>query len=169
MVYWDWVSFGINVWGKYLFSENRLTSKNQIKSINIYWILHAKFCITCRINRRTLFHPKGHRPEGWYRSRVDTACDIDFDHVSFSYYIGNCWLCIDKVWVGLKFTRKLCFRVNSVLPMLYLYIPNHFQNSKSHVPWIFRRHRIRAKPTFPADFHHCISSHLNCRLVQMQI
>jgi hypothetical protein len=44
----------------------------------------------------------------------------------FSYYIGNCWVCtsIDTVWVGLKFTRKLCFRINFVLPMLYLYILN---------------------------------------------
>ena len=59
------------------------------------------------------------------------------NHKCFSYYIGNCWVCIDTVWVGLKFTRKLCFRVNVVLPMLYLYIPNHFQYSKSHVPWSF--------------------------------
>ena len=55
----------------------------------------------------------------------------------FSYYIGNCWVCTDTVWVGLKFTWKLCFRVNFVLPMLYLYIPNHFQYSKSHVAWSF--------------------------------
>jgi hypothetical protein len=42
-----------------------------------YWILHVKICITRRINPRTLYHPKGHRPEGviqvegwygmWYR------------------------------------------------------------------------------------------------------
>ena len=56
---------------------------------------------------------------------------------SFSYYIGNCWVCIDKVWVGLKFTRKLCLRVNFILPMLYQYISNYFQYSKSHVPCIF--------------------------------
>jgi hypothetical protein len=36
----------------------------------------------------------------------------------FSYYIGNCWVCIDTVWMGLKFTRKLCFRVNFVPPPL---------------------------------------------------
>ena len=47
--------------------------------LDIYWILHVKICITCRINPRTLYHPKGHRPEGWYRSRVDTACDTYFD------------------------------------------------------------------------------------------
>jgi hypothetical protein len=23
--------------------------------------------------------PKEHRPDGWYRSRVDRACDTDFD------------------------------------------------------------------------------------------
>ena len=44
-----------------------------------YWILHVKICITCIINPRTLYHPKGHRPEEWYRSRVDTASDTDFD------------------------------------------------------------------------------------------
>ena len=37
------------------------------------------------------------------------------------------------------------------------------------MPWIFRRHRIRAKRTFPADFHPCISSRLDWRLVQTQI
>ena len=89
--------------------------------------------------------------------------------VGVRYYIGHCWVCIDTVWVGLKFTGKLCFRVNVVLPMLYLYIPNHFQHRKSHVPWIFRRHRIRANRTFPADFHPCISLRLDCRLVQTQI
>ena len=47
--------------------------------LDIYWILHVKICIICRINPRTLFHSKGHRPEGWYRSRVDMACDTDFD------------------------------------------------------------------------------------------
>jgi hypothetical protein len=46
---------------------------------DICWILHVKICITCRINPRTLHHLKSHRPEEWYRSRVDTACDKDFD------------------------------------------------------------------------------------------
>ena len=39
-------------------------------SRDIYWILHVKICITCRINPRTLYHHEGHRPEGWYRSRL---------------------------------------------------------------------------------------------------
>ena len=32
-----------------------------------YWILHVKICITCRINPRTLYHPTGRWPLGWYR------------------------------------------------------------------------------------------------------
>ena len=51
--------------------------------------------------------------------------------------------------MGLKFTRKLCFWVNFVLPKLYLCIPDHFQYSKSHVPWIFRCHRIVQNTLFP--------------------
>jgi hypothetical protein len=44
-----------------------------IQMIDKYWILHVQICITCRINPRTLYHPKGHRLEGWYRSSVDTG------------------------------------------------------------------------------------------------
>jgi hypothetical protein len=56
--------------------------------------------------------------------------------VHVTYYI--CWVCtcIDTVWVGLKFTRKLCFRFNFVLPMLYLYIPI-ISNIVSHMYLVY--------------------------------
>ena len=46
---------------------------------DIYWILHVKICSTCRINPRT------QRPEGWHRSKFDTACDTYFVMFIISY------------------------------------------------------------------------------------
>lgn len=68
-----------------------LTMYQYILPYYIYRILHAKICITCNINPKPLYHPKGYQPEGWYtcRSTVDTkhvilifAC-----HVHYTIYL----------------------------------------------------------------------------------
>ena len=80
----------------------------------IYWILHVKICITCRINPKTIYHPKGHRPEGRYRfwhlmfiisyiSTMPLIIHVFYEHFEF---LEN----LEKKEKKFKFRKILKFR-----------------------------------------------------------
>ena len=58
----------------------------------IFWILHVKICITCRINPRTLYHPKGHyRVLGLIRHAIQIlTCNIQYAFVQLPYSTCPC-------------------------------------------------------------------------------
>jgi hypothetical protein len=67
----------------------------------IYWILHVKICITCRINPRTLYHPKGHRPEGDLgRGLIRHVIQILICNVHYIIYFNHAF---DNTYILWKF------------------------------------------------------------------
>ena len=68
----------------------KLRLQLHLNQFDINWILHDKICIICCIKLRLLYDPKGHRPAGWYWSRVDTTCDTDLTcNVHYIIYINH--------------------------------------------------------------------------------
>ena len=83
--------------------------------------MHVKICITCSINPSNQYQPEDRRPEVWYRSRVDTACNTD---LAMYYSLCILFKCKKKLkditrfgdlifiskytGIGLKYTNPTC-------------------------------------------------------------